>query len=174
MKPRRAKTTAGIYVILDEHGCIIKVGYNQNLMRRLQRYVEKGIAANRFHVILDLDNTDDVTNDALEELYNRVKQDLLACDELHPFQKYFFRVLFERHGERLGAKVTFVLQMLECGYQTLWGLPCLMEFLMFDKTVCNLWYQDTANWSRKLLALLPTAVRKAGLEGRLILLIISS
>jgi hypothetical protein len=200
MKPCQVNDNAGIYVILDEHGRIIKVGYSKHLKQRRQYYVAKGISACRFRVILDLDNmiinpddtedttdkddedaTDDDTanavstaNNALEELYKTVKQELLASDELHPFQKYFFRSLFLRQGEGLGAKVTFMLQMLESGYQMLWKLPRLMEFLMFDKTVCDLWYQDTADWSRKLLALLPLALRKAAQQGPLKLLIISS
>ena len=131
---------------------------------RQGKYRKKGHSPRSFKVNFDLDMIDDQTNTALLELYEEAKEALLACEELPSHQKHWFRQMFEKHGDLLGPKVTFVLQSIESAYQAF--TPSItespQEYLVGDLTADKAWYTDTAQDAKRLFDLLPVAIRKAG------------
>lgn len=162
---RKILSNAGIYVIFDKTGLrIIKVGYTKNFLKRLSFYTKNGMDPSRFRVILDFDNTDQLVHDKMEDVYTRAKAELTGHPHLHPFQRFFFKQMFERGGDRMGGKRTFWLQLLESGYQDKWDLPAPMEFLMFKESILDRWYKDASDMARELLGLLAPVLNAAALE----------
>ena len=166
---RKARRNAGIYTIeyqyaTEHRGEKIKAGSSKDLAFRQGKYQKKGHSKHSFKVNFDLDMIDDQTNTALLELYEEAKEALLACEELPSHQKHWFRQMFEKHGNLLGPKVTFVLQSIESAYQAF--TPSItespQEYLVGDLTVEKAWYTDTARDAKRLFDLLPVAIRKAG------------
>ena len=92
-------------------------GSSKDMKFRQGKYRKKGHSPRSFKVNFDLDMIDDQTNTAFLELYEEAKEALLACEELPSHQKHWFRQMFEKHGDLLGPKVTFVLQSIESAYQ---------------------------------------------------------
>ena len=165
---------AGVYYLFDRQHKLTKIGYTKNFQERFQQYQKLGFTKSQFKVALDFDMIDDDINDSLLKLYEEAKRLLLNCKDLHPCHLHFLRALFLHGGDQLGLKVTFMLQMIESGFQLKFGLPCPMEFLMWDEEVTELWYKVAAEIAWALYNLLPSAVREAGQILKLLIAIISS
>ena len=149
-------TMSGHYVIMcDQLKKVEKVGMTRNLRNRKRMYVDGGLDGRRFRRIVEFDATEQKVNDDMEKLYRQFLSVMKSDEKLHPFQQTWFRMIDEREGERIGIKSQIWLQMIECGFQIKYGVPCVMEFLMFDRVVCDRLYDDAAKYARMILQCLP-------------------
>ena len=149
----KVKWNCGVYAILHEDGrSLIKIGSTTRLWRRREYYLQQeNLDYCRFVVMVDFDNISIEVNDEFQSLYTEYVNEISTCTHLHPFQRFFFRQMFERGGDRLGGKRIVWLQLMESGFQSMYNLPSPQEFLMFDEKVVDSLYKLVHKESHAIL-----------------------
>ena len=125
-----------IYFIMSREGKrILKVGMTGDYEIRFGKYIAKGYLPEQFVIVLDFDNISLEAYNELKGMYDELANGLLDCDQLEPFQQFWWKALFSDHGCELGGRTNIMCQIIESGFQKILNLNCPMEFAMFNQQV---------------------------------------
>jgi len=130
--------TCGIYGKYSDEELLQKIGSTGNFVKRFPYY--KNLQPDQLRILFNLDMADEALDSDLNKFYNSMINKLIASKKLHRFQQDMLKSIRDRGGGCLGLKEEIVLQMIESGFQLQKGLPSPQEFLVFDDTVHDRWY----------------------------------
>ena len=145
-----------------------KIGSTRNFRRRLARYVEAGFHPDRFRRIFDLNVITEELDARLQDIYQSVLAIMENNDTLHEFHQFFRELLEERQGERLGPKKQIIFQLIESGFQLIYGLPGPQEFVMMDRTMCHEMFLLSDNEAKRIVQELLDEIVSAVNQGEIL------
>jgi hypothetical protein len=129
---------------------IIKIGYTRDSQVRRGVYEDSDLVeVLGFKMLFNINTMDELAEERLQILYDDLMTKLQASPStLHPSQHFLFKLIRERHGERLGLKKTIFLQLIETGSQKKCNLSSPQEWLMCDEPACDWLYQQAEEKAR--------------------------
>ncbi|KAG7363940.1 hypothetical protein IV203_037142 [Nitzschia inconspicua] len=163
IKRRTMTRNSGVYCILSTSGkSILKIGSTKSFRQRYQYYHERyDIEDWRFFIMVDFSNTNETVDRRMNQVYVKMMEKLNQSNKLHPFQRFLVNTLMERGGDRLGAKETIWIQMIEIGLQYELGLAVFSEFAMFSRRVAQELYLTTSKQAQHVMRYLSVLHTKA-------------
>lgn len=123
--------------VKEEHNSEMDEQYNDQMENKDLQHLQVDIENNEDHFInmIDFDNIGEEFNSELENKYKYLMEKLTKSKGLKPFQVRMFIALHVDGGEKLGAKRSIMLQMLEYGCQLSIKKYAMAEFLMYRHIV---------------------------------------
>ncbi len=120
-----------------------KIGSTSCFRDRVERDIKEmeqkniRITEDDYVLVCDFDNVDLEFNSHLENEYEKFMKTMTNDENISPGQRRFFKALHLHEGDKLGAKRSIMLQMLECALQREYKFGAPAEFLMYADDVVD-------------------------------------